>query len=1031
MNIRHDWEDPQVVGINKRPGRAQFVPFADAATAITHNPVNSPYVTNLNGRWQFSYFANPDLVLNDFHADELTDITWDEITVPGNWTLQGYDKPIYTNVQMPIPLDPPHVPQDDNPTGIYRRSFTVPENWHGRQIFICFEGVESAFYLMVNGRFMGYSQGSRLPAEFDLTDFVLPGENQLTVMVIRWSDGSYLEDQDHWWMAGIYRDVYLYAAPRVHIRDFFARPELDDALQDGNLQVHVDVEAFEKQSLHGYQVSMQVMDGNGRGLFPSPISKSITIADNHPTTANLRATIKNPAKWSAETPNLYTLLLSLLDPHDNILEVVSCRIGFRRVEIAGCELLINGRPVLIKGVNRHEHDDRHGKTISETSMIADIKLMKQFNINAVRNSHYPNHPRWYELCDEYGLYVIDEANIEAHAANNILCHEPSWTHAFVERGQRMVQRSKNHACIILWSLGNESGYGPNHDALAGWIRGLDPTRPLHYEGAISRSVGQDWWNGKRVTDIVCPMYPRVAEIVDYAQNLAADRPLIMCEYAHSMGNSTGNLREYWDAIRNNHGLQGGFIWDWVDQGLIKTSPDGRAYWAYGGDFGDEINDYNFCINGLIWPDRKPHPALYEYKKVLQPVRVEAADLAHGKISIHNEFDFVSMLGINGRYTLELNGQTIQSGDLPTLDIPPGGSLPVTLPITKPEMSSGAECYLTIRFTLRKATAWANAGHEIGWEQFLMPFSAPAKQKIFPGQTSALSLTQTETAVTINGTDFYLSINKNSGLITEWVYRQTAVLQNGPTFNIWRAPVDNDGFKLDAQRPLMPLAAWLDAGFDRYQTKVNTLSVKQTDSGQIIAQIKATAGIPNQLPGITFDQTYMIYGDGRVKVEFDAQVRPNLPILPRFGVGLTLPAGFEQYEWYGRGPHENYIDRNFGAAVGRYHGTVDDQYIPYIMPQENGNKTDVRWLTLTNRNGVGLQVTGLPLLEATVSHFTTADLFQAHHTHKLTRRDETFLYLDKQQMGLGGASCGPPTLPDYVLAASSYQFGFELRPFINQ
>jgi beta-galactosidase len=568
-------------------------------------------------------------VPDDFHSTVFDTSAWDEVQVPGNWMMQGYDKPIYTNVQMPIPNTPPFVPKEDNPTGLYQHTFAIPEDWNGRQIFIWFEGVESAFYLWVNGQAVGYSQDSRLPAEFDLTEYVQVGENELRAMVIRWSDGSFVEDQDHWRMGGIHRDVYLYATPKVHIFDFFARPELDNDFVDGTLRVTARIEKYAALAIDGYQVRLGLFEEDGTAVF-EPITKGFYENDNVLTQAKLEQTITNPKKWTAETPTLYTLVLSLLDKDGNFLEAVRTRIGFRRVEIVGRELLINGQVVLMKGVNRHEHDERLGKVVTEAMMLKDIRLMKQFNINAVRTAHYPNCQRWYELCDEYGLYIIDEANIESHSLYDRLCHDPLWLTTFMERGQRMVQRDKNHPCVIFWSLGNESGYGPHHDALAGWMRGADGSRPIHYEGAISRHLGEGrWQQGHLATDVVCPMYPQVVDIIAYAEDKTNDRPLIMCEYAHAMGNSCGNLKEYWDAIKRYQGLQGGFIWDWVDQGLVKVDEQGREYWAYGGDFGDTINDVNFCINGLIFPDRTPHPALWEYKKLIQPIQIGDVDVLNG------------------------------------------------------------------------------------------------------------------------------------------------------------------------------------------------------------------------------------------------------------------------------------------------------------------------------------------------------------------------------------------------------------------
>jgi beta-galactosidase/beta-glucuronidase len=990
----------------------------------------SPYFQNLNGDWQFHYVANPDAVPAAFYANDLHSLSWDPIRVPGNWTMQGYDKPIYTNVKMPIPPDPPWVPQDDNPTGLYRQTFTVPDIWQERQVFICFEGVESAFYLWVNGRFVGYSQGSRTPAEFDLTSFVQPGENQLAAMVIRWSDGSYLEDQDHWWMAGIYRDVYLYSLPQVSIHNYFVHTKLDENYRDAILEVAVELEAFNAPWPADYFVEMQLFDEQEKPLFEAPVKHTFQAAVSEPPIITLHQAIDNPYKWSAETPYLYILLLSLHNPEGELLQMLSCKIGFRQVQIKGRELLVNGKAVLFKGVNRHEHDDRHGKTVDEASMIADIKLMKQFNFNAVRNSHYPTHPRWYKLCDEYGLYVIDEANIEAHALYDRLCSDPQWTHAFLERGQRMVQRAKNHACIIIWSLGNESGYGPNHDGLAGWIRGADPTRPLHYEGAISRSHGQDWHDGARVTDVVCPMYPQVSEIEAYGADQSGERPLIMCEYAHSMGNSTGNLKEYWQAIRKYHGLQGGFIWDWVDQGLLKSDDQGNSYWAYGGDFGDTINDANFCINGLIWPDRTPHPAMYEAKKIFQPVAIEAVDLLAGQVEISNEQDFQGMDGLVGRWELAIDGRVVQDGALPPLNIPPGGSQVIALPLQEPHLQRGQESFLNIRFTLAEEAAWADVGHEIAWEQISLPYRAAAVSPRPLDQVPALQLAQNDSKATISGPDFSIEFDKENGSLTRWAFNGTSLLSTGPSLTTWRAPTDNDGLKLAADRPGQVLDFWLQAGLDQLSCASEIAAIDQPAPQVVHLRVRSISGSAAHPQALIHETTYSIYGDGEILLENRLQAEANLPVLPRVGLVMTLPPGFEQLTWFGRGPHENYPDRQEGAAVGLYNSTVDEQYVPYIMPQDNGNKTDVRWLALTNEKGVGLLAAGLEPLAFSATHFTDADLFAARHTHELQRREEVILHLDAQQMGLGGASCGPSTLAPYLIMPGSFSFSVRLRPFLT-
>ncbi len=1063
----NDWENPQVVGLNKLAAHVPLIPFPDEAAALAGQNEASPYFQLLNGRWQFLYLANPAAAPAGFYRSDAGLEAWAEIEVPGHWMMQGYDKPIYTNVKMPIPTDPPHVPADDNPTGLYRRSFNIPPHWQDRQIFICFEGVESAFYLWVNGQKVGYSQGSRLPAEFDLTPYLQPGQNNLVAMVIRWSDGSYLEDQDHWWLAGIYRDVYLYAAPRVHLFDFFARTELDADYRDATLRVRAKINFYDRPAPPPprpeqryfdpgpapYRVDMQLYRADGQPVFETPVSRPIRLSDWAADTVQLSQRVANPDKWSAEEPTLYTLVLALKNGDGQTIMAVRDEIGFRQVEIRGREMLINGRPVLLKGVNRHDHDDKRGKAVTRESMIADIELLKRFNFNAVRTAHYPNDSRWYRLCDQYGLYVIDEANIECHAVFNKLANDPCWTTAFLERGQRMVERDKNHASIIIWSLGNESGYGPNHDALAGWIRGYDPTRPIHYEGATSQYTillnaedidlthkpdpagleearRRGWQVGNLATDLYSTMYPSVDHIIAYAQDPANNRPLIMCEYAHSMGNSTGNLQEYWQAVETYSGLQGGFIWDWVDQGLLKIDRQGRPYWAYGGDFGDEVNDLNFCINGLIWPDRTPHPALAECKKIFQPVAIRPLDLAAGRLEITHKQDFAALDGLNGLWELSADGEVIQQGSLPPLEIPPQASRAVTIPVRKPDLPPGADCFLAVRFKLAEKRLWADQGHEVAWEQFKMPFQAPPGTILATDQMPALSLDESSTAAVVTGPDFQATFDKPAGRLTSLIFQGTELLVEGPRLNAWRAATDNDGFKAQPHRPDKLLGRWLEAGLDRLSYRTEAANVRHL-AGQVVRiDLRTIVRAEGVTAGFRHRHTYTLFGSGDLLIENVIEADPTLPPLPRIGLSLRLPGDFDRFTWFGRGPHENYIDRNQGAAVGLYRSSVADQYVPYIMPQENGNKTDVRWLTLSQNEGIGLLATGSLPLEAGVSHFTADDLYRAYHTNQLTPRPEVILNLDYRQCGLGGASCGPGTLPQYLLRPGAYRFTIRLRPFVT-
>jgi beta-galactosidase len=1019
----NDWENPTVVGINKEPAHATLTPYADQQAALSGRDKESPFVQMLNGEWQFLLVDTPHEVPAEALEGKADSLEWGTIVVPGNWTMQGYDKPIYTNVKMPIPTDPPHVPQDDNPTGIYRRTFALPASWEGREVVACFDGVESAFYLWVNGKRVGYSQGSRLPAEFNLTPFLQPGENSMTLVVIRWSDGSYVEDQDHWWMAGVYRDVYLYAVPAVHIQDLFARAELDEDLVDATLKARVRAAAPDPQDLFGTTVEMALYDGQGEAVWREPVRGPVEVVNQQVIKADLEAPVPNPAKWSAETPNLYTLVVALLDEGGNVLEAVRVRVGFRRIEIRDREFLINGQPVFLKGVDRHDHHDRFGKWVPYEDMVTEIELLKRFNFNAVRTSHYPNDTRWYDLCDEYGIYVIDEANIECHGVYNRLPNEPLWATTFLERGMRMVERDKNHPSIVMWSLGNESGYGPNHDALAGWIRGYDPTRPVHYEGAIR----SDWQGGQLASDVVCPMYPPIDRIVAYAADEANRRPLIMCEYAHSMGNSTGNLQEYWDAIESHHGLQGGFIWDWIDQGLLKTDEEGQTYWGYGGDFGDQINDANFCLNGLLWPDRTPQPAMYECKKVFQPLGFKAIDLAAAKIAVTNKRFFVDTGDLQGVWDLQVDGETVQRGELEVLHIPPGECLELELPIETPDLAPGAECFLTVSFHLIEDAAWAPAGHEVAWEQFEMPYrgapAAPVAIKSMP----ALELAETDRELSVAGPVFEVVFDKEQGGIARWTVEGRALIARGPALNIWRAPTDNDGIKLRPDRRKL-LDRWQQVGLDKLTLHTQSFVVEALGPQIVQIAISTRADAGTDRGAFQHHHIYRVYGRGDISVEHVVVARADLPPLPRVGLTMALPGGFEQFAWYGRGPHESYVDRKAGAAVGCYEGTVDEQYVPYIMPQENGNKTDVRWAALSGADGVGLLAVCRPVLEVSASHYTAQDLSQALHTIDLKRRNEVILNLDVKQCGLGGASCGPGTLPQYLVEPDVYRFRVRFSPF---
>ncbi len=1012
-----DWENPKVVERNKEPGHVPLAPYADEKAALAGDRYASPFVQSLNGSWKFHCAPDVESAPDDFQRPETDLSAWDDIEVPGCWQCQGYDKPIYTNVKMPWPCEPPRVPED-NPTGSYRRTFTLPEGWQGRQVFLNFEGVDAAFYLWINGEMVGYSQGSRVAAEFNVTPFVQAGENTVALRVYRWCDGSYLEDQDMWWLSGIYRDVYLYTTPDIRLADYFVVTDLDKDYRDATLEIKARVANETPEAVKGYSLEARLFDADGQAVLDQAAAISLDVDRSGYARPTFSQDVANPLKWSDEDPNLYTLVLTLKSPDGTAIQVERSRIGFRKVELLDGQVHVNGVPILMRGVNRHEHHETRGRSVTVESMIADIHLMKQFNINAVRTCHYPDDPKWYDLCDEYGIYLCNEANIEGHALCNLngftVSNDPDWSTALMERGQRMVERDKNHPSVIIWSMGNESAFGPNHVALAGWMHEYDQTRLVHYEPA----------NFHACIDVIGPMYPTVDRIIEMAADPTDDRPIIMCEYAHSMGNSTGNLKEYWDAIRTHKNLQGGYIWDWVDQGLIKTADNGEDYYAYGGDFGDEVNDLNFCINGLIWPNRVPHPAMQEYKKILQPVHVEAVDLAAGTLTLTNRFFFSDLSTLKATWTLAADDQILEQDDVPLPTLNPGATTEVTIPFTAPKVQPGVEYWLTLSFTLADDAPWAKAGHEVAFEQFKMPWEAEATS-ISIDTLPALQLDESDKAATITGESFALSFCKKDGVITSFTIAGAELLEAGPVTQIWRAPTDNDGAIIPHDH--MPVNKWRQAGLDRLEQTLQSMDVSALSPQAVQITTQHRLAAPDCAPYFDCQTVYTVCGDGSVLIDATIEPQGDLPPLPRMGLTLTLPAGFDAMSWYGRGPHESYADRKASARVGLHQGTVEEQYIPYVLPQEHGNKCDTRWVALVNADGTGLIAQGMPTLEVSAHHFTAADITAAKHTYELRRRPEVTLNLDYRQTGLGNGSCGPATLPQYLLQPEKATFSLILRP----
>jgi beta-galactosidase len=1044
------WELPELTHENRLPGRAPLTPCPTAASARTLDPTRSRWHLPLDGPWRFAFFDRPEAVPASAVAPSTRVGRWDTIPVPSNWTQHGYGRPIYTNVQTPFENDPPRVP-DENPTGVYRRTFTLPDDWAGRRQVLHVGGAESVLCVWINGRYVGMSKDSRLPSEFDVTDWLQPGENVIACAVIQWSDASYIEDQDQWWLGGLFRSVHLYCQAPAFIEDVFARPSLNDDNRSGRLEVSVKLN-FTVPPQQAYHVHGELRDAAGRVVktlkADQPIDREY---GRHRNVANMAADLKEVDAWSAETPTLYTLSLSLHEDNGRrqakrkAVEHTACRVGFRRVEVRDRQLLINGRAVMIRGVNRHEHDPVRGKALTRQSMVDDIRLMKQHNFNAVRNAHYPNDPRWYELCDEYGLYVMDEANLESHDNYSTLCRDPRYQPAFLDRVQNMARRTKNHASVIIWSLGNESGYGENHDAAAAWLRAYDPGRPIHYEGAIREGWAQRdnarEPHGRFASDLYSPMYMEIADIIAWAKRGNDPRPLILCEYQHAMGNSNGNLQEYWDAFEQYEGLQGGFIWEWNDHGLKQQTKEGRRFYAYGGDFGETVHDAEFVCDGLVGPDRTPHPALADCLKVQQPIGFAAGDLALGEVHVTNKQYFTEVDWLDFVWTVEIDGKTQRRGGFDPGALPPQENTRVKLDLDLAELPAG-EAMLTLRATTRRRTPWCDRGHTVAWEQLPLAREAesipqvPTSKKADADEAAAWEVAETSRRLTVRSAEGGLEVGfrRGRGAVAEVSLGGEALLLDGPTLNLWRAPTSNDGVKGKPEQwssDWKPLGRWCLAKLDRArlaEARPAKLTRRRSGEVAVILDHRWTFAGRGDDAAIRHRQTVVFTAGGAVRWENIFEVDDRLPDLPRLGLRFTMPTEFEQLSWYGRGPGESYPDRKTGSPVGLYHSTVTDQYVDYVVPQEHGLKTDVRWCTLSagGRRGRRLKITAEVPFAFSASHFTPQDLTQASHAHQLTPRPEVTVCLDAFHRGLGTRSCGPDTLEAYRLKPGTHRFSWTLR-----
>jgi beta-galactosidase len=1008
---RPEWDNPAIVHIGTEKPHVTMMAFPSAELARTGGWAKSPWFHSLTGTWKFHGSLRPAERPLDFYRPGFDDSAWGTMPVPSNWQLHGFDIPIYTNIIYPWPQDaskPPQVPYTFNPVGSYRLTFTVPPEWKGRPVYLHFDGVDSAFYAWVNGQKLGYSEDSRTPAEFNLTPHLKPGANVLAVEVYRFGDGAFLEDQDMWRMSGIFRDVYLWTTPKQHLRDFEVHTNLDDAYRDATVAIQAQLSNSADRPAK-VTVTAALTDANGAPV-GKPATTTVDVAASAESGLQLSIPLTNPRKWSAEDPYLYKLLLTVRDGSGAVLEAIPQNVGVRKVEIKDGRFLINGRAILVKGVNRHEHSEVSGHYVPLESMLKDIRLMKQFNVNAVRTSHYPNTPEWYDLCDRYGIYVLDEANIECHHygndPRNRLTNDPEWQTAYLDRVQRMVERDKNHASVVIWSMGNESGDGPNAAAAYHWTKQRDPSRPFHYEGTTS--------HGGSNADINSFMYPSPERV----KQLAAQRPnmpLILCEYEHAMGNSSGGLKEYWDIFYSGTNAQGAFVWDWVDQGIklpvpgeYRSNTAQSTFLAYGGWWEDKSgvrNDNDFNNNGLISADRKPHPGLYALKYVYRYLHVQAVDLGAGKIKVKNWYDFINPKDLaEGTWAVKAGGRTVATGKLPVLDIAPRAEAEYTLALPKIDAAPGVEYWLNISFTLKHATEWAPLGHEIAWDQFKLPIAAPAAE-VKPA-TAALEVKETGDEATLSGPNFSLRLDKKNGVIEQYRYKGVTVLERGPVPDFWRAPTNNDrgawkSIQSRAARdPSLDIMVWREAA-PRWDVKDVTVEKVDASSARIVVRA--------ELPAVhaPYSLTYIVYGSGEIVVscEYDPG-KDKVAMMPRFGTELIAAPGLENLTWYGRGPRETLVDRAF-ERIGVYSGTVDQQWVEYMRPQENGSKVDVRWVTLTNAQGIGLKATGEPTLSISARHFAKDDMQNAAYTFQMKRHPETYLNLDLEMMGAGGIDSWSP------------------------
>ncbi len=1014
------WQDPTVFDVNREPPRATFLPFQSRDAALQGDVSASSFFLLLNGPWKFAWATHPEAAPDGFHDLQFSDGAWSEIRVPSNWELEGFGVPLYREAGV-LPGPAGFVDPENNPVGSYRRWFDLPAGWDGLQVFLHFASVGAAVEVWINGRPVGYGEGSKTPTEFNVSEYLRPGRNLLAVRVWRWSAGSYLEDVDFWRLSGIERDVYLFAQPNLHVRDLFVKSTLDPTLQDGVLGVDVEVRNQDERPSAG-RITYELVDVRGQTVLAG--QTALQLAPDQEQIARFQDTLPNPLRWTGETPNLYTLLVEV-QPDQGPAQILRQRVGFRTVEITDGLLKVNGKAVTLRGVNRHEHSPESGRYVPEELMLQDIRLMKEMNVNAVRTSHYPNDPRWLELADEHGLYLVDEAFVESHGTgyhpDTTLANQPEWREAHLDRVRRMVERDKNHPSVILWSLGNEAGDGVHFQEMYRWVKERDPGRPVVYEMADLRDH----------SDVFFPMYARIHVLENYA-SAPRERPLVICEYAHAMGNSVGNFLDYWDVIYKYEQLQGGFIWDWVDQ-AFPVEREGGRYWGYGDDLGGDLGAGNFSVNGLVAPDRTLNPHAWEVKKVYQPVAVRALDLEEGAwqpgasvvVEIVNRFDFLDLSGVKMRVEVASSDSVLATEWISNLSAEPHRSERVTVgtPIFDPD--PGEEYFLTVDLFLKEPAGLLKEDHLLAWEQFTFPVTAPLLG-VPEDRSGKITWREEGSKLFLRGemVDFEVVFDLEQGELDRYRFRGEELIRRGPKPNFWRPPTDNDYGNQMPER----MAVWREASMGQPMRRVEYWQNSDRD-----VEILVTVDLPSV--GGLHTTSYRVWGDGQMEVGGALSLpRADLPDLPKYGLTLLLPPELTEVSWFGRGPHETYSDRKSGAKIGTFRTSVEELFFPYIRPQETGNRTDARWVTLTGDTGGGVLVVADSVMEFSALLFADSDLDEGEeptyrHVWDLEPKDHVVLDLDLKQMGVGGdTSWGARPHPEYRLRPENHRFRVRFLPF---